>query len=250
METKMITIPFDLERAKRIQEGKEEGKITTRDGSSVRIVCWDVKGPTYCLIALITLLPANCEICKYYNKYGYYNAEDGEGYELDNHALVLRIPKYTQYKDGDILVEKDGECPFIFKEYNSEDYGYYYYAGINNGNELTFSLGNIWCTKGCVKGYANEEQKQQLINALQDSKEPLAKEYLKRFFNIEKEEFKPFDRVLVKDNNERWICSIFSHKISTNTYLRYVTISGRYNQCIPYNEETKHLLGTDKPYIK
>ena len=243
METKMITIPFDLERAKRIQKGKEEGKITTRDGSSVRIVCWDVKGPTYCLIALITLLPANCEICKYYNKYGYYNVEDGEGYELDNHALVLRIPKYTQYKDGDILVSNLGN-PFIFKSINGKYCDYY--VGTDVGNKLIFRKTGEWCRLSEVEGYANEEQKQQLINALQDSKEPLAKEYLKRFFNIEKEEFKPFDRVLVKDNNERWICSIFSHKISTNTYLRYVTISGRYNQCIPYNEETKHLLGTDK----
>ena len=247
METKMIAIPFDLERAKRIQEGKEEGKITTRDGSSVRIICWDVKGPTYCLIALITLLPANCEICKYYDKYGHYNVEDGEGYELDNHALVLRVPEYTQYKDGDILISRS-KYPFIYKRINNNFCDCY--VGINSYCNLVFNGYDMYYFLSEIEGYANEEQRQQLINALQDSKEPLAKEYLKRFFNIEKEEFKPFDRVLVKDNNERWICSIFSHKISTNTYLRYVTISGRYNQCIPYNEETKHLLGTDKPYIK
>jgi hypothetical protein len=41
METKEITIPFDLERAKRITNCEEEGKIVTRDGRNVRIICWD-----------------------------------------------------------------------------------------------------------------------------------------------------------------------------------------------------------------
>lgn len=41
METKEITIPFDLERAKRITNCEEEGKVVTRDGRNVRIVCFD-----------------------------------------------------------------------------------------------------------------------------------------------------------------------------------------------------------------
>lgn len=243
METKMITIPFDLERAKRIQEGKEEGKITTKDGSSVRIICWNLKNNIYPIIGLVYNEKFKQESCNSYRLNGYYHADS----ESTNN-LVLQVPEYTQYKDGDILIEKDGKCPFIYKDI--EDNWCNFYVGININDVLVFRKKGQWCPVTEVKGYANEEQRQLLINALQDSKEPLAKEYLKRFFNIEKEEFKPFDRVLVKDNNERWICSIFSHKISTNTYLRYVTISGRYNQCIPYNEETKHLLGTDKPYIK
>lgn len=244
METKMITIPFDLERAKRIQEGKEESKITTKSGINVRIVCWDFKDNIYSIIGLIYNEKLKEEIIFSYKLNGC--CYEDNAVSINN--LVLQVPEYTQYKDGDILIEKDGKCPFIYKDI--EDNWCNFYVGININDVLVFRKKGQWCPVTEVKGYANEEQKQQLINALQDSKEPLAKEYLKRFFNIEKEEFKPFDRVLVKDNNERWICSIFSHKISTNTYLRYVTISGRYNQCIPYNKETKHLLGTDKPYIK
>ena len=242
METKMITIPFDLERAKRIQEGKEEGKITTRDGSSVRIVCWDVKDPTYCLIALITLLPANCEICKYYNKYGYYNAEDGEGYELDNHALVLRIPKYTQYKDGDILVSNLGN-PFIFKSINGKYCDYY--VGTDVGNKLIFRKTGEWCRLSEVEGYANKEQKLRFINELKNSKEPIAKEYLEKFFGIKNKTIQPFDKVLVKyDKNDVWNAAFFSHFDKEKPYS-YITIGGRYySECIPYNEETKHLAGT------
>ena len=39
METKMITIPFDVERAKKIQAGEEPGKIVTREGCDVRDDC-------------------------------------------------------------------------------------------------------------------------------------------------------------------------------------------------------------------
>lgn len=43
-----------------------------------------------------------------------------------------------------------------------------------------------------------------MVDALKASKEPKAKEYLKRFFGIEekpKYDFKPFDKVLVRDEN-------------------------------------------------
>ena len=53
----------------------------------------------------------------------------------------------------------------------------------------------------------------------------------------------PFDKVLVRDDyNEMWSCSIFSH-IQKEAYP-YSTVSGIYLYCIPYNDDTKHLVGT------
>ena len=53
----------------------------------------------------------------------------------------------------------------------------------------------------------------------------------------------PFDKVLVRvDKNDCWMAAHFSHvddythKAVCNTFY--------YTQCIPYNEETKHLVGT------
>ena len=55
---------------------------------------------------------------------------------------------------------------------------------------------------------------------------------------------KPFDKVLVRDDNkDRWFCEFFSHNIGVNVF-RYICISGGYKQCIPYNDDTKHLVGT------
>ena len=53
---------------------------------------------------------------------------------------------------------------------------------------------------------------------------------------------KPFDKVLVYGEYEGWFCTIFSH-IGVGEYP-YNTASGNYGWCIPYNDETKHLVGT------
>ena len=55
---------------------------------------------------------------------------------------------------------------------------------------------------------------------------------------------KPFDRVITrKDYDDIWTANIFSHM---NSCGEYVTIgcAGCYHYCIPYNDETAHLLGT------
>lgn len=61
---------------------------------------------------------------------------------------------------------------------------------------------------------------------------------------IEKENFKPFDRVLVRnDKVEKWRVSLFS-KINNSCY-GYTCINARYRYCIPY-EGNEHLVGTNK----
>ena len=58
---------------------------------------------------------------------------------------------------------------------------------------------------------------------------------------------KPFDKVLIYDIYdicEGWACSIFSH-IRESEYP-YSTSSGSFKICIPYNDDTKHLVGTNE----
>ena len=54
---------------------------------------------------------------------------------------------------------------------------------------------------------------------------------------------KSFDRVLIKDYNEEWTCDILSH-IEQEDPFPYVCIGSEWKRCIPYNEDTKHLVGT------
>lgn len=55
---------------------------------------------------------------------------------------------------------------------------------------------------------------------------------------------KPFDKVIAKCNDFKWVCEMFSHYDISKDIMPYVCIGGFYNVCIPYNEDTKHLVGT------
>ena len=58
------------------------------------------------------------------------------------------------------------------------------------------------------------------------------------------ENLQPFDKVLTRDtDNENWACNIFSH-ITYGSEYPYVCVWTSYNMVIPYNEDTKHLVGT------
>ena len=54
---------------------------------------------------------------------------------------------------------------------------------------------------------------------------------------------KPFDKVLCKNGFDMWCCDLFSSYVETYACPN-VCISGSYIYCIPYNEDTKHLVGT------
>lgn len=51
----------------------------------------------------------------------------------------------------------------------------------------------------------------------------------------------PFDKVLLTNENHKWNCGLVSHIESQRIYL---TTGGYVYYCIPYNDDTKHLVGT------
>lgn len=54
----------------------------------------------------------------------------------------------------------------------------------------------------------------------------------------------PFDKVLVRSQNgQNWIATFFSHK--DNIFNMVVCGAQYWKHCIPYNENTKHLVGTN-----
>ena len=70
---------------------------------------------------------------------------------------------------------------------------------------------------------------------------------LKPELNVKKQKFdpktlKPFDKVLVFFNGI-WDCDLYSY-IKTGSVDFCVCVSGSFDYCIPYNDDTKHLVGT------
>ena len=65
---------------------------------------------------------------------------------------------------------------------------------------------------------------------------------------------KPFDKILVRRYGDVWVANLLSHYYNVIHpdnpnihYLEFMTISnGIYRRCIPYNDDTKHLVGTNE----
>lgn len=55
----------------------------------------------------------------------------------------------------------------------------------------------------------------------------------------------PFDKVLVKGCvGSTWKCGLFSHVKDDASLYKYSCAGDAYAVCIPYNDDTKHLVGT------
>ena len=97
---------------------------------------------------------------------------------------------------------------------------------------------------------------QMLLNYI-----PASKDMKKKFFDAmdkagytwdgktlkkkQKSQFKPFDKVLVRDSeSDKWRCAFYSH-FEPNGIYHYGTIIGMYAMCIPF-EGNEHLVGTTK----
>lgn len=132
---KTVTIPFDLELAKKIQNGEVEGKIVDGEGTEYEIVKWDAKGD-YPLIATFFDEEDNSIRVNTFTGQGAYNRRGGT--KLD---LQLVVPEYLTWKEGNYLTISDGNTKFIFifKLYKSDDkYQIKYHAMFNTNSKHLF----------------------------------------------------------------------------------------------------------------
>lgn len=55
----------------------------------------------------------------------------------------------------------------------------------------------------------------------------------------------PFDKVLVRNESKYvWDCNLFSYIKPESEVYKYCSLCCGYIYCIPYNDDTKHLVGT------
>ena len=92
MGNKLVIVPFDLELSKEITNGEVEGRIITRVGNSVRILCYDVIGNNYKICGLVN--SGKSEGPEVFTEKGLLY--EGHTDDLD---LMLEIPEYLSFKD-------------------------------------------------------------------------------------------------------------------------------------------------------
>ena len=173
--------------------------------------------------------------------------EERLGGKLNRETLEVEKPQ-PEFKDGDIVFMKGfkggyfANCIFILRsEYKDGDEGAYYYAFYNADDKFTIAEYGYTRVHYSLR-LATDSEKQQLFDAL-------AKKGKR--WDIEKKQIvdlklkwtpKPFDKVVVRCGKaDKWSIDFFSYKVS-NGYI--CTGDAWFGYCLPYNEETAHLLGT------
>ena len=139
------------------------------------------------------------------------------GYTWNANTLELEKIK-PKFKEGDILINKNTNTLFLY-------------------NSNTFIDGNV---PDSSLELASEEDRNKFYSFINK----VGYKYDKEQHKLTKQTFKPFDKVLVRnDTNEKWSINLFSYYDEENKHCPYFCLDGRYIYCIPY-EGNEYVLGT------
>lgn len=154
---------------------------------------------------------------------------------------TLEIEKQTKFKNGDIVcISGIGYLAYgIVKNIDNSSKKLEYYV-LNDMSTLKFEDWLSFEDKHIQP--ITETQQIILFDALAKKGKAWDAEK-KAILDLKpKCEFKPFDKVVVRDTEySTWCADLFSH---IDVDYRYACVGATWSFCIPYNEETAHLLGT------
>lgn len=180
--------------------------------------------------------------------------EERLGGKLNRETLEIEKTQ-PEFKDGDIVFMKGikselfANCIFILKgEYKDGDERAFYYAFYNADDKFTEAeYGNTKVHYSLRS--ATDSEKQQLFDALAKKGKTWDAEKKLIVDLKSKCEFKPFDKVLCRNSkDDTWEADFFARltrkEIDYTQSGKYLCVGDLWMYCIPYNEETAHLLGT------
>ena len=157
---------------------------------------------------------------------------------------TLEIEKQPEFKDGDIVcISGMGYLAYgIVKSIDNSSKKLEYYV-LNDMSTLKFEDWLSFEDKQIQP--ITETQQIILFDALANENMAWDAEKKAIVGLPKKYEFEPFQKVLVRCKDyQKWKVDFFSHYDDSCKEFPYVCVSSRKSFCIPYNEDTKHLLGT------
>lgn len=142
---------------------------------------------------------------------------------------------------------KHGEC-LLFPSKENRDWSTF------KIKKEDFQVGDYVKAKSSGKVYLIKHIKEtgvlvsDIINSSSDFEFPIDKSIIsEKVTKFDPKWLKPFDRVIAFDQiRKMWIATLFSNLIEEdeNTYPYITCDADSYKKCIPFNAETKHLVGT------
>lgn len=168
--------------------------------------------------------------------------EERFGGKLNLETLEIEQPK-PEFKDGDIITIEDTEYKAIII-YKNNDYCMFHSYAVIDKCYKKLGIDKIVNALGRCTRLATNYEKQQIFSALEKEGKrwnPVTKQ----IEDLPKKcEFKPMDWCLMRDKKETWKLCQFSF-FDGDYEAPYNAVGGNwFDECIPYNEETKHLIGT------
>lgn len=169
--------------------------------------------------------------------------EEIKGGKLNLETLEIEHPK-QEFKDGDIVViepDQTHKKTIVILKEDVIGRGMKTYCHRYGDEFIAYGLSIKPSNDNIHIG--TEEEKQQLFSALAKEGKRWNPE-TKTIDDLSKKcKLEPFQKVLVRERDtDKWVAGFFSHYMESSE-LFYCT-SGSWRQCIPYNEKTKHFLGT------
>lgn len=174
--------------------------------------------------------------------------EEKLGGKLNRETLVVEKTQ-PEFKDGDIVALVVRKCTHIAIFQSRQEAYIGFHAVLCQNDELLLEepfredVGDIELRP------ATDSEKQQLFDAL--AKKGKAWDAGKKMIvDLKpKVEFKPFDKVLCRNSkDDTWEADFFARltrkEIDYTQSGKYLCVGDLWMYCIPYNEETAHLLGT------
>ena len=177
--------------------------------------------------------------------YGYIRELEKRCFGVLN-IKTLKIEK-PEFKDGDVLFVKCNDSAFIeiFNYFKNDEL--YDHASLCTTQKMIDIRGKYPIFKDDIVEIrlATDSEKKQLFEALAkkgkvwDAERKAIVDFKPKWITP-----KPFDRVITrKAYDDIWTANIFSHMNSCGEYVA-IGCAGCYHYCLPYNDETAHLLGT------
>ena len=108
----------------------------------------------------------------------------------------------------------------------------------NGDHTLSFTKEGLFYSEGvqgeCIMLFPSKDQRDWSKFKVKSNKQ-----------KFDPKTLQPFDKVLVRDSDVvDWKVQLFSRIIEDEEYYPYVCINESYKYCIPYNDDTKHIVGT------
>lgn len=161
---------------------------------------------------------------------------------------TLEIEK-SEFKDGDIVALVVRKCTHIAIFQSRQEAYIGFHAVLCQNDELLLEEPFREDVGDIELRLATDSEKQQLFDALAKEGKRWDSEK-KQIVDLKpKCEFKPFDKVLCRNSkDDTWEADFFARltrkEIDYTQSGKYLCVGDLWMYCIPYNEETAHLLGT------